>query len=245
MKLIKRPDVDKDNVVWVLDNGYVRLADFMGTDLSVINAARASFQKEHQEWNTSDSENDDRLIAFLLRENEMSPFRHAFLTFEVYAPLMVARQWWKYVVGSDHRDPMTAWNEASRRYVTEEPVFYTPQWRKATEGGKQGSREPMELGESTYWSVQLRAVYDQGEKLYQTMLDCGVAPEQARLALPAYGLYVTWRWSCSLQGLIHFLRQRRERMKAQHEIAEYADAVLMLSQPKFPKSLVEFDIETK
>src|SRR5690606_24840882 len=78
----------------------------MGSDLSVVNAARASFAKESHEF----SEADERLIRFLAREGHTSPFRHAMATFEIKAPLMVARQWWKYVVGSDHT--MEAWNEA-------------------------------------------------------------------------------------------------------------------------------------
>jgi len=100
----------------------------MGSDLSVVNAARASFGKEVTELGTKDA----RLIDFLARENHMSPFRHAFITFEFKAPLMVARQHWKYVVGSDHT--MDSWNESSRRYVTMEPEFYYPsaeEWRLA------------------------------------------------------------------------------------------------------------------
>lgn len=102
----------------------------MGTDLSVVNAARASFAKESEELSSKDA----RLIDFLIRENHMSPFRHAFMTFEIKAPLMVARQHWKYVVGSDHT--MDSWNESSRRYITMEPEFYIPeanQWRMAPE----------------------------------------------------------------------------------------------------------------
>jgi len=76
----------------VLDKGYVRLVDHMGSDLSVVNAARVSYDKEVAEM----SEKDSRLLSFLVREKHTSPFRHAALTFEVYAPLVVARQWWKY-----------------------------------------------------------------------------------------------------------------------------------------------------
>ena len=92
------------NTIQVLDKGYVRLVDTMGSDLSVVNAARASFAKESLELD----QKDVHLIDFLIRENHMSPFRHAFATFEFKAPLMVARQHWKYVVGSDHT--MDSWN---------------------------------------------------------------------------------------------------------------------------------------
>jgi len=112
--------------IQVLDKGYVRLVNSMGSDLTVVNAARVSYSKESFELN----EKDIRLIKFLAREGHTSPFRHAILQFEIYAPLMVARQWWKYVVGSAHYegtgDSLEAWNESSRRYITEEPQFYIP-----------------------------------------------------------------------------------------------------------------------
>src|SRR5690606_21252109 len=107
--------------IGVLDKGYVRLVDVMGSDLSVANAARVSFARESTEFD----DRDERLIRFLAREGHTSPFRHAMVTFEVKAPLMVARQWWKYVVGSDHT--MDGWNEVSRRYVDTEPEFYMPE----------------------------------------------------------------------------------------------------------------------
>ena len=106
----------------VLDKGYVRLVDVMGSDLSVVNSARVSYDKQVDEL----GDKDTGLIRFLAREGHTSPFRHASLQFEVYAPLMVARQWWKYIIGSSHQDNMAAWNESSRRYITEEPEFYDP-----------------------------------------------------------------------------------------------------------------------
>lgn len=105
----------------ILDKGYVRLVDSMGSDLTIVNAARASFAKESHELN----EKDERLIKFLAENEHTSPFRHAVLQFEIKAPLMVARQWWKYIIGSSHlegsQESLNAWNESSRRYVTEEP----------------------------------------------------------------------------------------------------------------------------
>lgn len=144
----------------VLDHGYVRLVDQMGTDLSVVNAARASFAKESPEFGP----NDEWLLRYLLRRNEMSPFRHALMTFEVYAPLMVARQWWKYVVGSDHT--MDAWNESSRRYVTEEPVYYTPEWREAPDNRKQGSGARLG-GRGDGWTTLLKRRQEQSIRTYE------------------------------------------------------------------------------
>jgi len=220
----------KDNVIQVLGNGYVRLVDCMGTDLSVVNAARASFAKESQELSPKDA----RLIDFLIRENHMSPFRHAFITFEIKAPLMVARQHWKYVVGSDHT--MDSWNESSRRYITMDPEFYVPesdQWRMAPEDKKQGSGGPIGPWQGAVLTDELKKLIKQGEALYNMAIEQGVAPEQARLFLPAYGMHVVYRWSCSLQSVCLFLTQRLAE-DSQVEIQEYSKAVYALAKEKFP-----------
>jgi thymidylate synthase (FAD) len=221
------------NKVDVLDNGYVRLVDHMGTDLTVANAARVSYSKESKEL----AERDIKLIKFLARENHTSPFRHATLQFEVYAPLMVARQWWKYCIGSDH--VMDAWNESSRRYITEEPVFYIPnEWRSTPENSKQGSGEILDEQTSLAWSKTLEEYINKGQMWYESAIKSGVCAEQARLFLPAYGMYVRWYWTASLQSVCHFLNQRLEH-DAQKEIQEYAKAVLELAKSLFPVSLEE------
>jgi len=216
-----------------LDKGYVRLVDTMGSDLSVINAARVSYQKEA----SSVTRSDERLIDFLSREGHTVPFRHAFATFEVYAPLMVARQWFKYVVGADHT--MDSWSEASRRYVTSTPEFYVVspnEWRSAPENSKQGSGETLDpsIGESI--TAKLIDNYDRCLGLYNEMMEQGVCAEQARLFLPGYGTYVYWRWSASLQAICHFLVQRLDS-HAQYEIQLGAGAVHQLIAPEFPISI--------
>lgn len=224
----KRERVSRRDLIPVLDKGYVRLVDVMGSDLSVVNAARASFAKESREL----AEKDRRLIRFLWEHSHTSPFRHAFMTFEVKAPLMVARQWWRYVVGSDHT--MDAWNEASRRYITLEPEFYVPQvWRSAPAHRKQGSGGALPGDVSAALAEELQRIVEAGMAAYDRALEMGVAPEQARLFLPAYALYTTWRWSASLQSVLHFLSQRLAD-DAQLEIREYARAVYTLARPHFP-----------
>lgn len=220
-------------MIEVLDKGYVRLIDVMGDDLSVVNAARASFAKE----STKLTDGDERLIQFLVRENHMSPFRHAFMTFEFKAPLMVARQHWKYIVGSDHT--MDGWNESSRRYVTQDPEFYIPnpeEWRSAPENRKQGSGPAFGLEFGGDWSRKLFDYTTQGEALYEEAMESGIAAEQARLFLPAYSLYVNYRWSCSLQSVMLFLGQRLAE-DSQVEIQKYAQAVKDLVKDKFPVSM--------
>jgi thymidylate synthase (FAD) len=227
---------DTNNIgksIVVLDNGYVRLVDVMGSDLSVANAARASFAKESSQMSTDDA----RLINFLARENHMSPFRHAFATFEFKAPLLVARQHWKYVVGSDHT--MDSWNESSRRYVTMEPEFYIPklnEWRLAPDNKKQGSGGPIDPWTGSILTEELKKYIEQGEALYRLAMDNGAAPEQARLFLPAYAMHVVYRWSCSLQSIALFLNQRLAE-DAQHEITQYAQSLKDLINPHFPVSL--------
>jgi thymidylate synthase (FAD) len=223
------------NKIKCLDKGYVILHDVMGSDLTVVNAARCSYDKKSEEL----TEKDVRLIKFLAREGHTSPFRHAILQFEIYAPLMVARQWWKYVVGSDH--VMDAWNESSRRYITEEPTFYVPkpdEWRKAPENSKQGSGENFTAEEGYVNTYELMKLLDYCIPQYERALKRGVAPEQARLFLPAYGMYVRWYWTASLQSVTHFLNQRLAH-DAQHEITAYAKAVLELAKPHFPVSIAE------
>ena len=215
----------------VLEDGYVGLVDVMGTDLSVANAARASFQKASDSLTSKDI----RLIHFLAREQHLSPFRHACISFEIKAPLMVARQWWKYVVGSDHT--MDAWNEASRRYITFEPEFYIPTtWRQAPDNKKQGSGDSAAAMQSLLFESKLRVIINQAMIEYNEALDKGIAPEMARLFLPAYAMHTVWRWSASLQSIGHFLSQRLED-DAQFEIREYAHAVYDLVQPRFPHSI--------
>src|SRR5690625_4789292 len=218
----------------VLDRGYVRLRDIMGDDRTIANAARVSFDRRTEELD----ERDERLIAFLAREGHDSPFRHASLQFEVYAPLMIARQWWKYAIGSDH--VMDAWNESSRRYITENNEFYVPQadeWRSYPEKGiKQGSGEPIEEYKGDSYSRALELQVKRGERLYNEAMADGIAPEQARLFLPAYGMYVRWYWTASLQSVAHLIKQRTAD-DAQYEFRLYAEAVRELAEARFPVSL--------
>ena len=223
----------KNNMINVLDKGYVRVVDVLGNDLSVVNAARVSYDKESSDFEAR----DEKLIEFLIREGHTSPLRHAAITFEVYAPLMVARQWWKYAVASTHIDDQNGWNESSRRYITEKEEFYMPsQWRSKPENSKQGSGPALDICTSDNLTKELIDFIDYGQALYDKALEQDVAPEQARLFLPAYGMYVRWRWTVSLQGILTFLGQRLEH-DAQVEIQDYAKAVRDLTEQAFPATL--------
>ena len=223
----------------VLDHGYVRLVDVLGTDLSVVNAARVSYDKESKtREDGSLTINDQRLLKFLWDERHTSPFRHAAMTFEVYAPLFVARQWWKHAVASTHVDDQNGWNESSRRYITEKEEFYIPKgsdWRSKPENSKQGSGENLVNSVGGYFTNKLHDTMLSGVNLYNKAMEAGIAPEQARLFLPAYSMYVRWRWTVSLHGTLSFLEQRLPS-DAQFEIREYAEAVKKLTKESFPQT---------
>lgn len=383
--------MDKLDKIDVHD-GYVKLLEVMGSDLSVINAAKASFAKESKELD----EKGEKLIKFLIKNGHTSPLRHQFLSFEIKAPLMVCRQWWKYRVASTHtdEDESDGWNEScfsgdtviaswnrsrtatikeihenpesntfnipsvidnnnklvvkpniikkiwksentkelfrvtvgdhyvditgdhriltdnylhdvilhkpfyvmlqdlkvgdkvaylnpdnyqiefwpiisiqslgeqyvydvemqhepnlivnhivvhnSRRYVTSEPEFYVPKiWRSQPENKKQGSGADLQDEINKELSNRLESYINAGSELYLYAIEHNVAVEQARLFLPAYGMYVNWRWSASLQAVLHFLKQRLED-DAQKEIREFAKAVYDLAAPHFPVTFREY-----
>lgn len=217
----------------VLEKGYVRLESVYGSDLEVANDARVSYEKKAK---GEMSKGDQRIIEFLGKADPKheSPFRGIAMKFEIRAPLFVARQWWRYVVSSWHAEELHNWNEASRRYVTDETEFYVPyQFRAAPENKKQGSNGLADELTSSSFKAMLIAVQQDGAALYEKAMECGIAPEQARLFLPAYGLYVRWRWLASFQSVCHFIRQRLEHT-AQWEIQQFAQAVDRMTREQFP-----------
>lgn len=219
-------------MISVLDKGYIRLINNMGSDLDVVNSARVSFDKEVP----SLSDSDTKLINFLVKHKHDSTLRHCVMTFEVYAPLMVARQWWKHHIGASSLDGQDGWNESSRRYITEDEQFYIPlplQWRSVPENRKQGSGEPVEAGVGAKYTKQLEKMVTEGERLYQEALEDGIAPEQARLLLPAYSMYVRWRWTVSLNAALHFVALR-DKDDAQYEIREYGKAINEIVSQLYP-----------
>ena len=219
-------------MISVLDHGYVKLVNNMGSDLDVVNAARVSYDKEV----SSLDDKDVRLINFLVQHKHDSTLRHCVMTFEVYAPLMVARQWYKHAVSSSHLDDQLGWNESSRRYITEKEQFYIPsvqEWRSAPENSKQGSGEPVNTDTGAKCLQRLRASVERGIRDYEEALQEGVAPEQARLLLPAYAMYVRWRWTASLNAILHFM-SLRDKSDAQYEIQEYAKAISSSVHEHYP-----------
>lgn len=226
-------------LISVLDHGYVKLVNNMGSDMDVVNAARVSFDKEVKEL----GDKDRNLISFLVKEKHDACFRHCVMTFEVYAPLMVARQWYKHNVGSTHLDDSMGWNESSRRYITENEQFYIPrveEWRSAPENRKQGSGEAISEYYGAKYTQRMRKTVAEGIENYHQALADGVAPEQARLLLPAYAMYVRWRWTVSLNGVLNFLSLRLDS-HAQYEIQAYANAVNSIVHQLYPVTSSEWN----
>lgn len=214
----------------VLDHGYILTLDTLGSDLTIVNSARVSFDKSVP----SLGRRDYSLIDYLISHRHDSVLRHCAMSFEIYAPLFVARQWWKHHVGATAVDDQNGWNESSRRYVTEEPQFYVPaSWRAAADNKKQGSGGDVQEDISSKYSEALQAYIDAGNILYDQAMEDGLATELARLFLPSYGMYVRWRWTASLNALLNFIDLRRHE-GAQWEIQQYADILAGEVKNAFP-----------
>ena len=168
------------------------LIDYMGSDLSVVNAARVSFGNKHEVFK---DKKDTKLINFLARNNHVSPFGHAFASFHVSAPIFIARQLVKH--------KFLRWNEISRRYVSNEPKLYEPTtWRGKSHDKKQGSSDIVVIE-----GVEIRATQAYDISLYKHLLDMGICEEQARIVLPA-NLMTEWYWSGSLDAFADMCKLR-------------------------------------
>lgn len=239
----------------------VELIDSMGSDLSVVNAARVSFNKQ-SEWDVVldavDEEfdvesrrisyhyqevkhlksTDEKLIKYLADYNHWSPFAHCFLSFRIKAPIFVARQLQKHTVG-------LAWNEVSRRYVNYEPEFYDMLlWRQKAENKKQGSSDQIIRLEKSHYIGDIDENCDPyvgscqiALTAYQELLEAGVCEEQARAVLPQSAM-TEWIWSGSLYAFARVCNLRTAS-DAQKETQRVAEGILRVLQSTFPVSTRE------
>ena len=222
--MIINKNITKDTKIEVLDKGFVQYISHMGDDLTVVNAARVSFGKESKEL----SQKDIKLINYLAKHNHWTPFAHPQISLRIKAPIFVRTQLFKSKIGFTE-------NEVSRRYVTNEPEFYTPDWRAApTDGAKQGSSDfiydpVVEDLDRMYNRIALESV-----DIYKELMKNGVAPEQARSVLPQ-GTYTEWWWTGSLSAYARVFKQRIDT-HAQWECQQYAAAIGKILEPLFPHS---------
>ena len=207
------------------------LIDSMGSDLSVVNAARVSFGKK-SEWDVSYdndqftgenilSDRDTKLIRYLAKHEHISPFGHAFASFHIKAPIFVARQLVKH--------KFLRWNEISRRYVDDEPEFYVPDvWRGRSADKKQGSSDEQVS------IPDINQCWDTTHEWYLDLLGRGVAPEQARMVLPQSTM-TEWYWSGSLDAFASMCKLRLKE-DTQYESRLVAQQISAKMAKLFPVS---------
>ncbi len=192
----------------------VELLDHMGDDLTVVNAARVSMAKHSAQL----VDKDEKLILYLAKHNHWTPFSHVTFQFRLKMPIFVAREWFRHTIGITR-------NEVSRRYVTDEPEFFTPaEWRSKAEHVKQGSGEVID---SAGRVLEISTAYDKAietcAEAYETLLNCGVCPEQARMVLPQ-SMITEFIETGSLYAYARIWRLRTDP-HAQKEIQHYAAQV--------------------
>jgi thymidylate synthase (FAD) len=174
----------------------VTYVDHMGSDLTVVNSARVSFDKKVSHL----SAKDVKLINYLAKHQHWTPFAHVQVTVLVEAPVFIARQLVKHHVG-------LVWSEISRRYVSDAPTFHVPDvWRQAADNVKQGSSaKPIQhngVAGAVYNRAMLRLT-----AVYKELLSMGVCPEQARMVLPQ-SMMTSWYWTGSLVAFARVVTQR-------------------------------------
>ena len=196
----------------------VELIDSMGTDLSVVNAARVSMDKTSS-WSVDDegnqalAEQDQKLIRYLAKHKHFTPFTQVQLQYRIKAPIFVARQWFRSNVGITR-------NEVSRRYVDTEPEFFFPDiWRSRAPSVKQGS-SPDSVKYSLYVQDECENLCTTALETYESMLAKGVAPELARMVLPQ-NMFTEWVETASLQAVVRICLLRLDS-HAQVEIQDTA-----------------------
>lgn len=212
----------------------IELIDSMGNDLSIVNDARASFDKSSDELN----EKDIRLIKYLIKHEHTSPFRGVVFKFKVKAPLYICRQWWKHVIASNHNEEQLGWNEKSFRYVAidDSNEFYLPQtFRQQSKNNKQATVGSLEEDANRQAIAIYQQQCEQSYQAYSQLLELGVGREQARgILVPS--VYTSWVWTVSLQALLNFVGLRLGA-GAQSEIGAYAQAIVELVEPIVPVSM--------
>lgn len=220
----------------VLDHGFVRLVDSMGTDLSVVRAARVSYDAE---WRAGDdSGSDRRLIKYLWSHRHTSPFEAVEFQFEVKAPIFVFRQW--------HRHRVWSYNELSARYRPLPEEFYVPDpaiiGEQATTN-KQGRQEGGDLARRQAETERLRGACEAAFAVYRELLDSGWPRELARSVLPV-NTYSHMFAKVDLRNLLHFLGLRCDS-HAQFEIRVYADAMRELARSVVPVCMEAWEADAQ
>lgn len=232
-------DSDSTSLFQVVNESTVDYVDKLGTDLTVVNAARVSFDQQ-SDWISGDDkvsgqswpihrmkEGDIRLLKYLAEHDHWSPFAHAQVQLRITAPIFVARQLVKHQIG-------LVWNEVSRRYVADSPTYFLPtKWRgKPVNGAKQGSHGEIILPQSMLDRID--ALMHDSVDVYQTLMDYGVAPEQARMFL-LQNMMTSWYWTGSLYACARVCALRLDP-HAQGETSDVARQIDRICGEHFPNA---------
>lgn len=217
---------EKTEIVNVLDKGFVKLVDFMGGDIRVVNSARVTFGSV-----SKGEEKDKALIKYLLEHSHHTPFEHCYFQFHIKCPIFIARQWMRHRWGS--------YNEVSARYTEVKDEFYIPsQMRTQDTHNKQGSLSGASLNQQEL-IAQYEASVEASYNAYKKLLEAGVAREMARGILPV-GQYTQFYWSVNARSLLNFISLRADG-HAQYEIRVYADAIAQIFKERMPWSWEAFN----
>ena len=229
MTTVDESTIDKLYTRHVLDHGKVRLVDWMGNDLRIVNAAQASLDNESETYTSR----EQGILRFLMREEHGVPFEHVLLTFKMRMPLFLCAQFKK------HR--LSSWSEQSGRYDVLERRFYCPEPEDVrTQSGKPGAYtfEQLDRAQAVAFQMALVESQDISWRLYETALEAGVAKEQARLFLPPT-LYTTVVWTLNVRSLFNVIRLRADS-HAQWEAQQYGKAFEELAQLVIPDTIAAF-----
>ena len=224
------------NRIGIFNNGFIELLGSFGDDLTVVNAARCSFNSQKSELDSS----DEKLIKYLAKNSHFSPFRGVHFRFLCQLPEMIVRQIYKHAIGITYTEcPIndSQWNEASFRYIDGTTMGYwiPDSLRIQSKSNKQGSLEDSEGILDQSLIEEMKAHNEASIALYKRLLDAKVCKEQARSILTT-SFNTKFTWTLSLQALVNFLRLRLHK-HAQKEIQEVAEILWKLSRPICPISI--------
>lgn len=217
----------------VLDKGFVRLVDSMGSDLSIVRAARVSYDAD---WRAGeDTGSDSKLIRYLIKNKHTSPFEAVAFTFEIKAPIFVIRQWQRHRTWS--------FNEISGRYTEMEDEFYLPDLNQITHQSSDNKQMRTDIENEN--SEDIRRIMEKCMRdcfsMYKEQLKLGCPRELARTVLPL-STYTRMFCTVNLHNLIHFLKLRQHK-HAQHEIREYANAMEVLIKQIVPITMFSYTLD--
>jgi len=218
----------------ILDHGFIRLVDYMGSDQAIVQAARVSYGV-----GTKKDRDDRGLIRYLMKNKHTTPFEMCEIKFHCKLPIFVARQWIR------HRTANV--NEYSARYSILEKEFFLPdpeEMRIQSKSNKQGRGEKLSDKEIQHGLALIEKGSENAYDAYEDLLAGGLSRELARMVLPL-NYYTQWYWKIDLHNLLHFLKLRMDP-HAQSEIRAYADRIacfLMTWVPISYEAFRDFQLE--